>query len=105
MKTILLAIVTLFSINSFAQEWTSDQLEVIEKYSLSEKDNRGIIFTADNYGCDVEVNSQLQAIESFFTPDIRKDIITACISGEEKDYYNKPLGLKEVIDIYLSITK
>ena len=104
MKTILIAIVALFSINSFAQEWTSEQLEVIEKYHLSEKDHRGIIFTADNYGCDVEADSQLDAIESFFAPDVRKDIITVCISGEEKDYYNKPLGLKEVIDIYLSTT-
>jgi hypothetical protein len=105
MKPTLFAIAILFSLNSLGQEWTSEQLEVIEKYDLSEKDNRGIIFTSDSYGCDVEASSQLEAIEAFFTPDIRKDLITVCVSGEPKDYYNKPLGVKEVIDIYISTTK
>ena len=103
MKITISILILFLSTLSFSQSWTTEEKAVLTKYNLSENDHRGIILTADGNSCDVEVDSQLEAIESFFTPDVRKDLITVCISGEAKDYYNKPLGLKEVIDIYLSI--
>ena len=104
-KLFLMAVFVFSGLNVFSQEWTTSQLEVIKKYDLSEKDHRGVIFTTTKDDCDTSYASIIEAIEAYFTPVVRTDLMTVCVAGDEQSYYGRALGIREVIDIYLANTE
>ena len=107
MRKILL-VIFLFTINyTFCQDWTNEELAVIQEYNLSTTDNRGIILVKAGDQSNYVVPNTMDAIKLFFIPDVRVDIITICITdfNLEEKYYNSPLGMKEVVELYLTIIK
>jgi len=107
MRKILL-VIFLFTINyTFCQDWTNEELEIIQEFDLSQTDNRGIILVKAGDQCNSVVPTILDAIKLYFVPDVRVDIITICITdfNLEEKYYNSPLGMKEVVELYLTIIK
>ena len=85
--------------------WTSEQIQVLDNFGLSQTDNRGIILVKEGNQSNYVVPTTLDAIKLYFVPDIRVDIITICITdfNLEEKYYNTPLGMKEIVELYLSI--
>ena len=86
---------------SFAQSWTKEEKAVLTKYNLSENDHRGVIFTKGKK-CDINFENTVDALIDFFQPTVRQDLIYFCIQGDIKlEYLDKPLGIKELIRIYI----
>lgn len=107
MRIYLLLMFCILSINSFAQEWTKEQLEVIEEFSLDQKDHRGVVFNNYNESnCSSNHFSTTEdAIISFFTTTIKRDVTTYCIDELGNEVAGKTHGLKEIIEIYLTAKK
>jgi hypothetical protein len=88
--------------------WTTEQIQVLDKYGLTQNDPRGIVFyTGQDEDCTSSQESALKAIESFFTTELKSDIIYYCIP----EILNKnivkglPMDLFQIVTIYLEEKK
>ncbi len=103
MKKLLILAITLLPLTSLAQqsEWTDKELRVIETFDLQTNDIRGVIFTKDDYACDIEVKSEKEAILAFFQPEIRKDLTRICVKEFDDEFVDRVLGIHDVVKLYL----
>lgn len=99
---------SLFSILSFGQtkEWTNEELLVLEKFGLDQKDHRGIeVIYSD---CDNPFENEIQALEAFYSSsDRKKDISILCIkeNGTHLIGDGALLSVHESITLYVQISK
>lgn len=107
MKKLILLLVALLPALTYAQEseWTELELEVLHKFDLRKNDIRGVIFTTDDYGCDVEAKSENEALLAFLVPDIRKDLTRICVETFDENYTDQILDIHQVIKLYILKTE
>ena len=103
MKNLVLILLAFFPILSFGQDqnWNQEQLQVLNEFNLDKNDHRGVIFTATSSQCDLSEENLEKGAIYFFKTDSKKDLIKICVAEIGSLYADRPMGLKEVIDLYL----
>lgn len=108
--TISLILSCFITVLSYSQSstWTAEHITVLEKYGLTQDDNRGIILYFSNVSdCTIEKNSIKEGLEVFLTTGVRKDLTNICIvnSDEDKSLAGLTLDIYQIIDLYLQVSK
>jgi hypothetical protein len=104
MKNALLAVCCMLFSFGFSQEWTKEQLQLLDYYGLEKSDHRGLVLSTNLSDCENAVSVE-KAIIQFFTTDLRKDIITLCIISDPENISGHTLDLFEVTALYIQITE
>lgn len=101
-KLIILALLVL-PMTSLGQEneWTQEELNVLEKFSLNKDDRRGLVLTQNGSNCNLIATNIVEGIESFFNLVEMRDITVVCIDGLDSELNNNTLGLKGIIELYI----
>lgn len=106
MKQLLFSTFLLLSVSLFSQEWTADELLVLENFGLSKDDHRGLIFNPlGEEGCIQSYSNPKDAIISFFTTTIKRDITTYCVETSEEINYYEVMNLHQLVHIYLTLNQ
>lgn len=106
MKQFLIATFLILSANVYSQEWTTDELFVLEYFGLSKDDHRGIIFQPlGEEGCLQSHSNSKDAFTSFFTTTIKRDITIYCLDTNEEIKYYEVIDLHQMVKIYLTTNK
>lgn len=102
----LLALFILVGINqSYAQQITPQQQNVLNNFDVSATDHRGVEFTADTTNIHATYTNVKTAIEAFFADPIKRDFTRIRINNNiNQAYYNSPLGVMDLVNIYIEIT-
>jgi len=96
----------LLSVSLFSQEWTTDELLVLENFGLSKDDHRGLIFNPmGEEGCLLSYPNPNDALISFFTTTIKRDITTYCIETSEGINYYEIMDIHQLVQIYLTLNQ
>lgn len=107
MKRYLLSFLILISAGfSFGQsnEWTTAELEVLEKHGLEKTDHRGVVFEFDSTtDCDIQFSSLKEAIHYYLSLEIKKDLFQICIEDvtDVHGIDNQPLDIHAIVSLYL----
>jgi hypothetical protein len=109
MRNFILSVICLITASfCFGQEWTREHLQVLEKYGLTKEDPRGIVFfTGDDEDCTKSEESVLLALESFFTVELKSDLLYFCVPViNNKDIVKgQPMDLFQIVSAYLKEEK
>lgn len=104
MKYLILTGLCLICTFGYSQNWSKEQIALIDKYGLEKTDHRGLVLSTNAFDCQ-KISSIEEAIINFFTSDIRKDITTLCISSDSENITGTTLNLFEITTLYLKITE
>ncbi len=106
MKGIFLIVTLILSVHSFSQEWTSSELEIIEKFKLSTDDHRGIRFTS-NQETTLVFATLKDALTYYLKKENLVDIIDVSVEEYPAEYKLEGgiLGMKEVVEIYIDLNQ
>lgn len=101
-KLIILALLVL-PLTSLGQEnqWTQEELKVLEKFSLNKEDHRGLVLSQNDNNCHLQAASIKEGIESFFKSVEMRDLTVVCISSLDPTQNDKTMDLKQVVQLYL----
>ncbi|MGB1517547.1 MAG: hypothetical protein ACPG8K_00460 [Crocinitomicaceae bacterium] len=104
MKLLVFNALMLMSFSLYAQEmdWTDKEIEVLNQFDLQKNDIRGVIFTNDDFECEIVVNSENEALLAYLVPSIRRDLVRICVPEFDSNYTDQILGIHEVIKIYIN---
>lgn len=103
MKNALLAVCCMLFSFGFSQEWSKEQLQLLDNYGLEKSDHRGLVLSTNLSDCENALSIE-KAIIQFFISDIRKDITTLCIIADSENISDRPMDLYEVTTLYIKIT-
>jgi len=105
----LLILVLVSGLNkSFAQDWTSEQISILDQFGLEKNDIRGIVFTQSGTNpCNQEVSTVKEALELFLNAQVKRDITTFCISELNSDLitFEQPLDIFQIVSLYIETKK
>lgn len=105
MKILILLIFVTISYISFGQDnWSKEQIQVLDKYGLTQDDPRGIVFyTGQDEDCTSNQENVLMAIEAFFNAELKIDLIYYCVPEIlNKDIVKgQPMDMFKIVSIYL----
>lgn len=104
MKYLILTGLCLVCTFGYAQNWSNEQIALLDKYSIEKTDHRGLVLSTNSTDCQ-NTSSIEDAILKFFTSDVRKDITTLCISSDPENISGPILDLFEITTLYLKITE
>lgn len=106
---ILLAFVIVSNISFGQSNWTSEQIQVLDKYGLTQNDPRGIVFyTGEDQDCTDNQETVLKAIEAFFTTELKSDLTYFCVPQIQNSGIVKgqAMDLFQIVSVYLiEVTK
>lgn len=105
MKNFILAgICIILTSFCFSQEWSNEQIQVLDKYGLTQEDPRGIVFyTGQDEDCTNFQESVSKAIESFFKAEMKSDLIYFCVPEilNRDIVKGQPMDLNKIVSVYL----
>ena len=107
-NSILLTFIVISSISFGQNSWTTEQIQVLDKYGLTQEDPRGIVFyTGQDEDCTNSQESVLKAIEAFFTAELKSDLIYFCVPEilNRDIVKGQPMDLYKIVSIYLEEKK
>ena len=103
MKYLLLLSLSLIMYNVNAQDWTTEELEVLEHYNLNQNDHRGFVFKQSSPDCLESYSNITDGIESIFQTLKMQDVNEICIEEENNQYFNKVIDIHSLVELYLSL--
>ena len=96
----------LLSTIGYSQEWSKEQIDVLDKYELVKTDHRGIHFSA-NENEKLSFSTLNEALEHFLTLKINTDLLTVYVQSFPTglELKEKSIGIKAIVEAYIQINK
>ena len=93
-----------FSLYSQEKDWTAQEKLILQEYSLSEEDHRGIVFTKEAVGSKKFENLK-DAVIFFLEDKTPLDLQYYTVQNFQKheDYTGKTLGIHDIIQLHLKL--
>jgi len=101
--TITFACICIASLTFSQSQWKIDELDVISQYGLDTNDHRGLVLVQDVNA----LSTAKEVLTNFLNATTKMDLIEikTPFIPEFKSYFNRPLDIHEVIELYLKLTK
>ena len=98
--------ILLLSTIGYSQEWSKEQIDVLDKYELVQTDHRGIHFSSD-VNEKLSFPTLIEALEYFLTLKVNTDLLTVYVQSYPigLEFKEKSIGIKAIVEAYIQINK
>ncbi len=99
--------ILLLSTIGYSQEWSKEQIDVLDKYELVQTDHRGIHFSTDENE-NLSFPTLNEALEYFLTlKKANTDLLTVYVQSYPIGIKlkEKSIGIKAIVETYIQINK